>query len=130
MEAKEKEILIYKNIDFYNRYEKLSNDYSFEGKTFQDYSNDEVIKIIKELGYNVSYNSKESFFGIGEKRENLYFKFNISLKYGLTELIVSARKISPKKYLAGDVFANMAKLMEPYVGRERGVSFRSSFSQL
>jgi len=118
MNTKEKAILIYKNINFYNRYEKLSNDYSFEN-TFENYSNDEVDKIIENLGYKARYDKKENFFGIRECQNNIIFYFNISLKYGLAELILGSRDNSTKDYLVGSVFSGMAKDIEPFIGRER-----------
>lgn len=118
MATKEQKIQIYKNIDFYNRYEKLSNDFSFE-KTFEDYSNDEVLKIIENLGYRVKYRKKDNFFQIVQKTDKYEFYFHICLKYGLAELITGASDVISDEFLAGSVFMGMAKDMESFIGRER-----------
>lgn len=115
--VKEKEIQIYKNIDFYNRYEKLSNDFSFEN-TFEDYSNDEVLKIIENLSYKAKYRKRDNFFQIVQKTDKYEFYFHICLKYGLAELIIGASRIISNEFLAGSVFMGMAKDMESLIGRE------------
>jgi hypothetical protein len=46
----EKEKAVFGHIDFYNRYEALSKKYSFE-KSFEKYSNAEVLNVIAGLGY-------------------------------------------------------------------------------
>ena len=75
-------------IDFIKRYKDLSIQFNHELKeSFEDYSRESALEIIKEFGYTVSYNKKENFYKIIEKVENYKFQFNIVLKYGIVELI-------------------------------------------
>ena len=61
MKLSKKEFEIFEKINLYERYSNISNQYRFE-ETFENYSNDEVIKIVKELGYSVKYRKKERKF--------------------------------------------------------------------
>ncbi|MCS7464512.1 hypothetical protein N0M98_30905 [Paenibacillus doosanensis] len=56
---------------------------------FENYDKDEVIDIIRGLGYEASYNKKEKFFILVEKKSLEFFSFFISLKYGIVEFIWS-----------------------------------------
>ena len=60
MELSKKELEIFEKIHLYERHSNISNLYRFE-ETFENYSNDEVIEIVKELGYSAKYR-KKSFF--------------------------------------------------------------------
>lgn len=79
---------ILNKIDFIKRYKDLSIQFNYELKeSFEDYSRESALEIIKEFGYTVSYNKKENFYKIIERVENYKFQFNIVLKYGIVELI-------------------------------------------
>jgi len=75
-------------IDFIKRYKELSTQFNYELKeSFEDYSIENALEIMKEFGYTISYNKKENFYKIIEKRGSFKFQFNIVLKYGIVELI-------------------------------------------
>ena len=106
-----KELEIFEKIDLYERHSNISNQYRFE-ETFENYSNDEVIKIVKELGYSAKYRKKENFFQIIETTNKLKFYFHFSLKYGLVEVIMYWECINDKDKWGGGTFAGICKKIE------------------
>ena len=111
MELSKKEFEIFEKINLYERYSNISNQYRFE-ETFENYSNDEVIKIVKELGYSAKYRKKENFFQIIETINEMKFYFHFSLKYGLVEIIMYWECINNKDIWGGGTFAGICKKIE------------------
>ena len=111
MELSKKDLEIYEKINLYDRYRDINNLYRFE-ETFENYSNDEVIKIVKELGYSAKYRKKENFFQIIETTNKLKFYFHFSLKYGLVEIIMYWECINNKDIWGGGTFAGICKKIE------------------
>ena len=111
MELSKKELEIFEKINLYDRYRDINNLYRFE-ETFENYSNDEVIKIVKELGYSAKYRKKEKFFQIIETTNKLKFYFHFSLKYGLVEIIMYWECINNKDIWGGGTFAGICKKIE------------------
>ena len=111
MELSKKELEIFEKINLYERHSNISNQYRFE-ETFENYSNDEVIKIVKELGYSAKYRKKENFFQIIETTNKLKFYFHFSLKYGLVEIIMYWECINNKDKWGGGTFAGICKKIE------------------
>ena len=111
MELSKKELEIFEKINLYERHSNISNQYRFE-ETFENYSNDEVIKIVKELGYSAKYRKKENFFQIIETTNKLKFYFHFSLKYGLVEIIMYWECINNKDKWGGGTFAGICKKKE------------------
>ena len=111
MELSKKELEIFEKINLYDRYRDINNLYRFE-ETFENYSNDEVIKIVKELGYSAKYRKKEKFFQIIETTNKLKFYFHFSLKYGLVEVIMYWECINNKDKWGGGTFAGICKKIE------------------
>lgn len=76
------------NINFLERYLKLSSDFSFELKdSLKSFSNDKVIDLIKSLGYEVRFFKREDYFSIVENISTYRFQFNLVLKGGFVEFI-------------------------------------------
>jgi hypothetical protein len=117
MQLTDKEKAIFENIKIYDRYVALSNTYSFE-KMFDSYSNDEVLKIIKHLGYKAKYVKSDNFFKVTDKVKPFDFKLHLILKYGLVEVVLTAKNEDAKE-VTGDVFAMICKLVERSRGVER-----------
>ena len=111
MELSKKELEIFEKINLYDRYRDINNLYRFE-ETFENYSNDEVIKIVKELGYTAKYRKKETFFQIIETINEMRFYFHFSLKYGLVEIIIYWECINNKDKWGGGTFAGICKKIE------------------
>ena len=111
MELSKKELEIFEKINLYDRYRDINNMYRFE-ETFENYSNDEVIKIVKELGYTAKYRKKENFFQIIETINEMRFYFHFSLKYGLVEVIMYWECINNKDIWGGGTFAGICKKIE------------------
>ena len=107
MELSKKELEIFEKINLYERHSNISNQYRFE-ETFENYSNDEVIKIVKELGYTAKYRKKENFFQIIETINEMRFYFHFSLKYGLVEIIMGMMNKN-KKHIIGGAFSWLCK---------------------
>ena len=111
MELSKKELEIFEKINLYERHSNISNQYRFEDK-LKDYSNDEAIKIVKELGYSAKYRKKENFFQIIETINEMKFYFHFSLKYGLVEIIMYWECINNKDKWGGGTFAGICKKIE------------------
>ena len=111
MELSKKELEIFEKIDLYERHSNISNQYRFE-ETFENYSNDEVIKIVKELGYSAKYRKKEKFFQIIETINEMKFYFHFSLKYGLVEVIIFWEYENNKDLSGGGLLSVVCKLIE------------------
>ena len=118
MELSKKELEIFEKINLYERHSNISNQYRFE-ETFENYSNDEVIKIVKELGYTAKYRKKENFFQIIETTNKLKFYFHFSLKYGLVEIIMYWECINNKDKWGGGTFAGICKKIEIAKNKEK-----------
>ena len=110
MELSKKELEIFERINLYERHSNLSNQYDFED-TFENYSNEEAIKIVEELGYSAKYKKKENFFQIIETINEMKFYFHFSLKYGMVELIMGMMNRN-KKNIIGGLVSNICKKIE------------------
>ncbi|PGQ02642.1 hypothetical protein, partial [Bacillus cereus] len=64
----------------------------YSENTFENYENEKVFEVFETLGYKARYNKKADFFIVGEvkNKDSYAFRFNISLKYGVAELIWEA----------------------------------------
>ena len=111
MELSKKELEIFEKINLYERHSNISNQYRFE-ETFENYSNEKVIEIVKELGYSAKYKKKENFFQIIETINEMKFYFHFSLKYGLVEIIIYWECINNKDKWGGGTFAGICKKIE------------------
>ena len=111
MELSKKELEIFEKINLYERHSNISNQYRFE-ETFENYSNEKVIEIVKKLGYSAKYKKKENFFQIIETINEMRFYFHFSLKYGLVEIIMYWECINNKDKWGGGTFAGICKKIE------------------
>ena len=111
MELSKKELEIFEKINLYERHSNISNQYRFE-ETFENYSNEKVIEIVKKLGYSAKYKKKENFFQIIETINEMRFYFHFSLKYGLVEVIMYWECINNKDIWGGGTFAGICKKIE------------------
>ena len=97
MKLTQKELLLINNIDFFNKYKKICNsnqndlDHLLE-KTIKE----EVLIIFSKLNYTAKFNSKEKYYRIDEKNEDLTFGFWVSLKYGIVELGIDGKNKEDK----------------------------------
>ena len=111
MELSKKELEIFEKINLYERHLGISERYQYEDR-LKEYSNDEAIKIVKELGYLAKYRKKENFFQIIETINEIKFYFHFSLKYGLVEIIMYWECINNKDKWGGGTFAGICKKIE------------------
>ena len=111
MELSKKELEIFEKINLYERHSNISNQYRFE-ETFENYSNDEVIEIVKELGYSAKYRKKEKFFQIIETIDGIKFYFHFSLEYGMVEVIIFWEYENNKDLSGGGLLSVVCKLIE------------------
>ena len=109
-----KEYEIYKKISFVERYEKLSVKFQFEERL--DYSKENVLDLIKKIGYTAKYVKKDNFFKIEEKKGIIKFYLNICLKYSNVELVIGATNIIEDKFLIGGVFVRICTEVNYYKG--------------
>ena len=117
MELSKKELEIFEKINLYERHSNISNQYRFE-ETFENYSNEKVIEIVKELGYSTKYKKKENFFQITEAINEMKFYFHFSLKYGKVEVIMYWESKKNKAISGGGPFSRICKLITINKGRE------------
>ena len=111
MELSKKELEIFEKINLYERHLGISERYQYEDR-LKEYSNDEAIKIVKELGYLAKYRKKENFFQIIETINEIKFYFHFSLKYGLVEIIIYWEYEKNKDIWGGGTFAGICKKIE------------------
>ena len=106
-----KELEIFEKINLYKRHHTLSVQNNYES-TFENYSNEKVIEIVKELGYTAKYRKKENFFQIIETTNKLKFYFHFSLKYGMVEVIIFWEYENNKDLSGGGLLSVVCKLIE------------------
>lgn len=99
-------------IDFFKRYEALSNQYNAERIPADErllyIDGSEVMEIIQNLGYVPKFNSREKFFKIEEERSGKYtFGFHIILRGGSTEFVWVVKE--GKEVLLGSPWGVYAK---------------------
>ena len=111
MELSKKELEIFEKINLYKRHSNISNQYRFE-ETFENYSNEKVIEIVKELGYSAKYKKKENFFQIIETINEMRFYFHFSLEYGMVEVIIFWENENNKDLSGGGLLSVVCKLIE------------------
>ena len=111
MELSKKELEIFEKINLYERHSNISNQYRFE-ETFENYSNEKVIEIVKELGYSAKYKKKENFFQIIETINEMRFYFHFSLEYGMVEVIIFWENENNKDLSGGGLLSVVCKLIE------------------
>ena len=111
MELSKKDLEIYEKINLYKRHYTLSVQNNYES-TFENYSNEKVIEIVKELGYTAKYRKKEIFFQIIETTNKLKFYFHFSLKYGMVEVIIFWEYENNKDLSGGGLLSVVCKLIE------------------
>ena len=107
MELSKKDLEIYEKINLYKRHYTLSVQNNYES-TFENYSNEKVIEIVKELGYSAKYRKKEKFFQIIETIDGIKFYFHFSLEYGMVEIIMGMMNKN-KKHIIGGAFSWLCK---------------------
>ncbi|MET0634996.1 MAG: hypothetical protein ABWZ25_03145 [Chitinophagaceae bacterium] len=89
-------------IDFINRYKKLSMDHRFgDDEAFEQYSNDIILEIVSSFGFKPKYYKRENFFGIQEYNGDYTFEFNLSFKYGYVECIWGIQKKGERLTIGG-----------------------------
>ena len=117
MKLSKKELEIFEKINLYERHSNISNQYRFE-ETFENYSNEKVIEIVKELGYSAKYRKKEKFFQIIETINEMKFYFHFSLEYGMVEIIMGMMNKN-KKNIIGGLVPNICKKIEIVKNKEK-----------
>ena len=113
----EKAKTVFERIDFYNRYEALGKKYSFE-KKLENYSNDEVLRIIREWGSKARHMKSDNFFKITDKEKPFEFTLHFILKYGRVEVVMESEDQGTGEILGG-LFAIICKLIELSKGIDR-----------
>ena len=100
-------VKVLNRIRFAERYQALRIQYSFDLKeSFEDYDNQYVLEMLQEIGYtSVKYWRKENFFQAKKKNSIYEFRYHVSIKAGIAELMWYAMK--DNKYYAGGSFPNL-----------------------
>ncbi|MCM3329106.1 hypothetical protein M3641_20705 [Bacillus cereus] len=123
LELEIKEVL--EKINFVERYKALSEKFSNSETTFENYENEKVFEVFETLGYKARYNKKADFFIVGEvkNKDSYAFRFNISLKYGVAELIWEACHNGEVR--AGDPWGIFIRLLSNDMGKVPVLYFHS-----
>lgn len=111
MELSKKELEIFEKINLYKRHFNINEQNRYEDR-FKNYSNEEVIGIVKELGYSTKYRKKEKFFQIIETINEMKFYFHFSLEYGMVEIIMFWEYEKNKDLSGGGTLSVVCKLIE------------------
>ena len=95
-EAKE----VWKKADYIDKYNSISDRYITEN-TLEKPDKDKVIVILKNIGYSdTKYDRKENFYSVEDKKSSKIESYiNISLKYGVLEIISGIKVISNDIYI-------------------------------
>jgi len=117
MDLTSKDYILLNKINFDTRYKELSKKNQYD-ITFENYSNEEVIKMMNMLGYTAKYFKNGNFFKIEEKLNDIIFYLNISLKYGLAEFIIGGTKAITKEFIYGGTFGNIFKDIKYFTNEE------------
>ena len=122
LELEIKEVL--EKINFVERYKALSEKFSNSENTFENYENEKAIEVFESLGYKARYNKKQTFYCRRSKNKDVYtFRFNISLKYGVAELIWEACHNGEVR--AGDPWDIFIRLLSNDMGKVPVLYFHS-----
>ena len=78
---------LFEQINFTERYEKLSADYNFQDNLLTIIDIDLTKEIMADMGSKVRYFKSENFFRITDQRRGYGFHFNIAIEYGRAELL-------------------------------------------
>ena len=84
-------------MDFIRRYEELSSHFSSERTPSDErlvyVERDEVMSIIRDLGYSPMFHSKERFYKITEEQAGAFtFRFHIILRDGMADFVWVVRE--------------------------------------
>ena len=120
-----KEYEIYKKISFAERYEKLSVKFQFEERL--DYSKENVLDLIKKIGYTAKYVKKDNFFKIEEKKGIIKFYLKICLKYSIIELIIGVTDLKKDVFITGGTFGNLYEDIKYFETKKESRIFMPSF---
>ena len=94
---------LFEQINFTERYEKLSADYDFQDDLLTIIDIDLTKEIMADLGYKARYFKSENFFRVVDMKGGYEFRFHIAFEYGGSELIWS---IFHDKQILRDVVGN------------------------
>jgi hypothetical protein len=106
----EKETSLYKKIDYYNRYKKISENFKNKNRLLR-LDKTELLTVFDKLGVNFKYFVKEKFFQIKDMLDGYEFYFHFSPKDGLVEIIFGAKNIEKNNNIGG-VIHGVCKLIE------------------
>ena len=116
----DKEYLVYKNINFFNRYNAFrikSTDIDIN-ETLEKYDIGKVLEIFSELGYEkVKFIKSGTFFKETNKENPFEFYFHVSLKYGVCELILGGKNLE-KDIFVGGVYGNIMSDLLSFESKE------------
>lgn len=83
-------------MDFIRRYEELSGHFSSDRTPSDErlvyVERDEVMSIIRDLGYSPLFNAREKFYKIKEQFDTFTFGFHIILRDGMADLVWVVRE--------------------------------------
>ena len=120
LELEIKEVL--EKINFVERYKALSENFlivKIHLKTMKMKN----IEVFESLGYKARYNKKQTFYCRRKKKDVYTFRFNISLKYGVAELIWEACHNGEVR--AGDPWDIFIRLLSNDMGKVPVLYFHS-----
>jgi len=80
--------MIYKKIDFINRFKKISVNHNDFKNSLTGNDKEMYDRILSKFIYSVKYLKKETFYKIEEKWDNITFIFQLGLKNGIVEPIL------------------------------------------
>ena len=100
MKYTQKQLDFFYAINLFERYTRICEvNQNGLDKLLEKTTKEEVLIIFSKLNYTAKFNSKEKFYRIDEKNENLIFGFWVSLKYGIVELGINGENIIDKSLL-------------------------------
>lgn len=122
----------FNSINLFERFKSISEFYQTD-MPFEKHSNEVILKRLKALGYDFKFDKKESFFGLKLIEDDLEFRFNLSVKFGIVETIMWAKNsVSGEEF--GGVFSRLMNLIQKSNGSQNIVKIMyprfSSYEEL
>ena len=74
----------------FDKFKILSDKFKTE-MPLEKYDSKEALETLRLFNNNFNFDEKENFYGLKEKIGNFEFRLNLSLRFGIVEIILSAK---------------------------------------
>lgn len=100
----------YESIQLLERYKALSDIFQ-SINSLEDYDTDKVLQMLQVIDENFSYYKTEGFFGLKSLENEMDFRINLSLKYGVVESVIWGKNLVTNEQYGGPI-SRIIKLIQ------------------